>query len=517
MGIAAVFSFAAFSGCTVDAEFKADVTEGAAPLTVHFTNQTIGATSFTWYFGEFTRDPVTREIEPTYTYTTPGVYTVSLLAIAAGPVRVADNTEEKRDYITVLAPGTPDPDPNTTGTFTFAPPAVGTSSGYSFTGRALVADAPNGPVVAGNATPPALFKGGDHAVGFLAGVNPALDALLWDQVVPDIIEDGPRDISLEAMAALSEGYVLVGSRSDALSGAASGYVYRADSNGDAVWAQSLGDSLTRDGGPTMEALNGVLVRDGDAGEEIMVVGASSIFSTTVASDIYLASLAADGALRWETTLTVPGAFVTHAALEPASGDTGGFLIAATDARSFPSRLFVVLTAPIAGDPMGTQEMTGFAEVASGVSASSLLTLDQTPSAHAVGRRIPDGAGAFDLFIAGIDETTLTLTTNDLYPEMGFNIFPERAAFSAAGNAPRIAVAGTAFRSDGIREGEPLTFAYMTVIDTAGAARLSSQRFDATSEGGLVAIGFAGNGDIIATGRSDGLALVVRTNNSGTLE
>jgi PKD repeat protein len=76
-------------------DFSATPTSGVAPLDVDFTNLSTGDyDTCSWDFGD---GGTSSECEPpTYTYNTPGVYTVSL-TITGG----ADFTETKTDYITV--------------------------------------------------------------------------------------------------------------------------------------------------------------------------------------------------------------------------------------------------------------------------------------------------------------------------------------------------------------------------------------------------------------------------------
>lgn len=72
-------------------QFTASPTSGCAPLTVSFSNQSEGATSFEWYFSGGNPDFST-EAEPTVTYETPGSYSVSLVAInAAGAETLTQN------------------------------------------------------------------------------------------------------------------------------------------------------------------------------------------------------------------------------------------------------------------------------------------------------------------------------------------------------------------------------------------------------------------------------------------
>jgi PKD repeat protein len=61
--------------------FVAAPTNGLAPLTVNFTNQSTGATNYTWNFGD---DHTSTNTNPANTYTNAGSYTVSLVAVGAG-------------------------------------------------------------------------------------------------------------------------------------------------------------------------------------------------------------------------------------------------------------------------------------------------------------------------------------------------------------------------------------------------------------------------------------------------
>ncbi|QYZ78124.1 PKD domain-containing protein [Methanofollis formosanus] len=81
------------SGTGTSARFSADVTSGAAPLTVHFTDQSTGApTNWLWTFGD---DATSTKQNPTHTYTAPGNYTVTL------SVNGGEETCTKAAYITV--------------------------------------------------------------------------------------------------------------------------------------------------------------------------------------------------------------------------------------------------------------------------------------------------------------------------------------------------------------------------------------------------------------------------------
>ncbi|HMK45159.1 MAG TPA: PKD domain-containing protein [Methanocella sp.] len=61
---------------TLTASFSSDVSSGAAPLTVHFTDQSSGnPTGWHWDFGDGSSS--TKQ-DPAYTFQTPGTYNVTL-------------------------------------------------------------------------------------------------------------------------------------------------------------------------------------------------------------------------------------------------------------------------------------------------------------------------------------------------------------------------------------------------------------------------------------------------------
>ena len=86
------------------ADFSANSTNGFVSLTVQFTNNSTGTiTSYAW---DFNNDGTTdsTEVNPTWTYTTPGKYTVKLTA--TGPL--GSSNETKMDYIIVRDPSVAD-------------------------------------------------------------------------------------------------------------------------------------------------------------------------------------------------------------------------------------------------------------------------------------------------------------------------------------------------------------------------------------------------------------------------
>jgi len=119
------------------ADFKADVTNGAAPLTVNFTDLSTGSpTSWLWDFdNDGTVDST--EQNPVYTYTAAGNYTVNLTVSNAG----GNDSEVKTDYIIVSEPLPGAPVANFTATPTsgtapltvnFKDQSTGTVSSYSW-------------------------------------------------------------------------------------------------------------------------------------------------------------------------------------------------------------------------------------------------------------------------------------------------------------------------------------------------------------------------------------------------
>ena len=92
-------------------EFTADVTSGDTPLEVNFTDQTVGTvTTYAWDFGD---GGVSSLQNPTHTYTTPGLYTVSLEVEGPG----GEKTETKTGYVSIP----PQPDFTSNVTFGYAP------------------------------------------------------------------------------------------------------------------------------------------------------------------------------------------------------------------------------------------------------------------------------------------------------------------------------------------------------------------------------------------------------------
>jgi PKD repeat protein len=85
---------------TLIADFTGSPTSGGIPLTVTFTDQSIGATSWSWDFGD---TGTSTERNPVYTYNNTGTYTVSLTVYNAS----GSDTMVKTDYITALPPQPP--------------------------------------------------------------------------------------------------------------------------------------------------------------------------------------------------------------------------------------------------------------------------------------------------------------------------------------------------------------------------------------------------------------------------
>ena len=93
-----LFSSGGGGGTAPVAQFSGSPTTGVAPLTVQFTDSSTGSpTSWSWDFGDSTSSGAQ---SPSHTYTSPGVYTVSLTATNGS----GSDPEVKTNYITVTAP-----------------------------------------------------------------------------------------------------------------------------------------------------------------------------------------------------------------------------------------------------------------------------------------------------------------------------------------------------------------------------------------------------------------------------
>jgi len=81
------------------ADFSGTPTTDIAPLEVSFTDLSTGELAeWSWNFGD--ASPTNNEQNPTHTYDSPGIYTVSLTVTGPG----GTDTETKTDYITVTTP-----------------------------------------------------------------------------------------------------------------------------------------------------------------------------------------------------------------------------------------------------------------------------------------------------------------------------------------------------------------------------------------------------------------------------
>jgi PKD repeat protein len=85
--------------CTAPvADFVGSPASGNAPLTVDFTDQSTGATSWSWDFGDGVG--TSSEQNPSYTYNNQGTYTVTLIAYNS----CGSDTQTRVDYIDVTQP-----------------------------------------------------------------------------------------------------------------------------------------------------------------------------------------------------------------------------------------------------------------------------------------------------------------------------------------------------------------------------------------------------------------------------
>ncbi len=85
---------------TIIAGFSASPTSGGQPLTVNFTDESVGATSWSWDFGD---TGASTDRNPTHVYNSIGNFTVTLTVSNAS----GSDVETKTNYITVTAPQPP--------------------------------------------------------------------------------------------------------------------------------------------------------------------------------------------------------------------------------------------------------------------------------------------------------------------------------------------------------------------------------------------------------------------------
>lgn len=126
---------AATNGVPVAAFAANTTTSCSAPMAVQFANNTTGATTYAWSFGD---GSTSTSAAPTHTYTTPGVYPVKLVATGTCSANSKDSLL-KTSYITVNGP------PSVTSTtaacgpqaFTLNANAVGNVTWYDASGTSV--------------------------------------------------------------------------------------------------------------------------------------------------------------------------------------------------------------------------------------------------------------------------------------------------------------------------------------------------------------------------------------------
>jgi len=118
---------------TLIANFTASPTSGGVPLTVNFTDLSVGATSWSWDFGD---SGTSTQQNPSHTYTTSGNFTVSLTATNAS----GSDNETRTNYISVTPPAAPVADftasttsPSVGGSVTFTDTSTNNPTSWSWT------------------------------------------------------------------------------------------------------------------------------------------------------------------------------------------------------------------------------------------------------------------------------------------------------------------------------------------------------------------------------------------------
>jgi PKD repeat protein len=129
------------------AAFNGGPTNGVAPLTVSFTNLSIGATNYAWDFGDGDTGALTN---PSETYTNPGSYSVTLTAVGPGGTNVLTLT----NYIVASVPPLP---ALGLGNLLFSP-----TVGFQF----VVSNSDGSPITPDQMSRIAIFAAADPAMAF---------------------------------------------------------------------------------------------------------------------------------------------------------------------------------------------------------------------------------------------------------------------------------------------------------------------------------------------------------------
>ena len=84
LGVLFSTTLGAAASAQLDADFTATPTTGTGPLTVSFTDTTTGGspTAWSWLFGDGSQST---DQHPTHTYSCPGSYTVTMIAVVTFP------------------------------------------------------------------------------------------------------------------------------------------------------------------------------------------------------------------------------------------------------------------------------------------------------------------------------------------------------------------------------------------------------------------------------------------------
>ncbi|WP_141241596.1 outer membrane protein assembly factor BamB family protein, partial [Methanosarcina spelaei] len=101
VGSGKIYAFKEIQGSLLNADFSSDVNSGEAPLTVNFTDESVGEGITTWSW-DFENDGTVDSIDqnPIHTYNASGTYSVKLIANNSS----GSDEELKVDYITVTEP-----------------------------------------------------------------------------------------------------------------------------------------------------------------------------------------------------------------------------------------------------------------------------------------------------------------------------------------------------------------------------------------------------------------------------
>jgi uncharacterized delta-60 repeat protein len=242
------------------ANFSATPTSGPAPLTVHFTDASVGSvTSWSWDFNDDGIDD-SAEQNPSYTYSNPGSYTVKLTV--TGPDGTDD--EMKLDYITV----------------TTAPMAKSYGGSYDDSARSIQETSDGGYIVAGR-----TYSFGAGSYDFWILKLNSDGTVSWQKAYGSADEDWAQSIQQTT----DGGYIVAG-HTYSYSASYDFWVLKLNSSGAVTWQKTYGGSYSDYAYSIQQTTDGGYI----------VAGETRSFGAGY-DDIWVLKLTSTGTVSWQKT------------------------------------------------------------------------------------------------------------------------------------------------------------------------------------------------------------------------